>query len=296
MPEKSIKVFMPRSKLPLKTLETLLLKLITAPEGVKKALQEIPKTVLPIKGDARLSAIERLDIYADMYFYRIRDALKEDFPALLKRLGEIGFHNLITEYLLPFPSTHFSLRYAGQHLPRFLKKHRSRKQFPYLAELAQLEWALLTAFDAPDSPVLSMNELKNVAPKGWSTLRIHPVLSLQALDFSYPIERIRTRALNGKKITSFKKEKTHVLVWRRKFKILFRSSSDLENKILRKLREKVSFGDLCHWLEKRVGQGEASPRLARFLQTWLQEGLLAGFSTTRRSRPVLGNRNPSRLS
>src|SRR5689334_16140542 len=112
---------MPRSQMPLKATQSLLLKLITAPEGVEKALQESPKTVLPIKGDNRLASVERLDIYANMYFYRIRDALKEDFPAVLKILGEMGFHNLITEYLLKYPSTHYSLRYVGRHLPRFLK-------------------------------------------------------------------------------------------------------------------------------------------------------------------------------
>jgi hypothetical protein len=35
-----------------------------------------------------------------MYFYRLLDAIKEDFPATLKILGDFEFHNLITGYLI----------------------------------------------------------------------------------------------------------------------------------------------------------------------------------------------------
>ena len=188
----------------MKTTQHLLLKLITAPEGVEKALQEFPKTVLPIRGDDRLSSVERLDIYANMYFYRIRDALKEDFPAVLKILGEIGFHNLITEYLVLYPSTHYSLRNAGQHLPRFLKKHRFSKKYPYLAELAQMEWALLTAFDASDSKVLTKNELKDVAPEEWSRLNFRLFLPTSP-EFFLSHQANWDRCSRGK-TSSFKKK------------------------------------------------------------------------------------------
>jgi hypothetical protein len=36
-----------------------------------------------VDGDERLSAVERVDIYADAYFYRLLDCLAEDFPATL---------------------------------------------------------------------------------------------------------------------------------------------------------------------------------------------------------------------
>src|SRR5262249_40858317 len=66
--------------------QQLLWKLITAPEGAAAALRTLSATeraasVALVRGDTRLAAIERIEIYADMYFYRIRDALKQDFAA-----------------------------------------------------------------------------------------------------------------------------------------------------------------------------------------------------------------------
>src|SRR5207249_4628005 len=120
-----------------------------------------------VRADERLSVIERLDIYADMYFYRIRDALKEDFAAVAAVIGDARFHNLITDYLLAHPPAHFSLRYAGQHLPAFLAQHSCAGHWPYLSDLALLEWSVLGAFDAPDAPVLDAAALQSVPVERW---------------------------------------------------------------------------------------------------------------------------------
>ena len=70
--------------------ESLLYRLITAPSGVAEGLAQEKSLAhgglaRVIAGDDRLSAEERVDIYANMYFYRILDVLKEDFPATLAR-------------------------------------------------------------------------------------------------------------------------------------------------------------------------------------------------------------------
>src|ERR1041385_2998778 len=104
---------------PLNDTQQLLWHLITAPEGVRPALEtsdglrsDLARTV---RGDERLDAAGRLDVYANMYFFRLLDALKEDFPAVLRVIGETPFHNLVTDYLLVHFPTHPSLRYAGKH-------------------------------------------------------------------------------------------------------------------------------------------------------------------------------------
>ena len=108
--------------------QRLLWQLLTAPEGAGAGLAQLTPAERAVgeafvRGDDRLSATERIDVYADMYFYRIRDSLKEDFVTLHAVIGEARFHNLITDYLLAYPPSHFSLRYAGQHVPAFLQTH-----------------------------------------------------------------------------------------------------------------------------------------------------------------------------
>src|SRR5208283_5007423 len=88
--------------------EGLLYRLITAPSGVAEGLAQEKSLgadglARVIVGDDRLNAEERVDIYANMYFYRILDVLKEDFPATLAVVGPERFHNLVTGYLIEYP-------------------------------------------------------------------------------------------------------------------------------------------------------------------------------------------------
>ena len=125
----------------LKHLESILYRLITAPSGVAEGLaaeRRLPAGGLDaiVRGDDRLSAEDRVDIYANMYFYRLLDVLKEDFPATLSVLGDDNFHNLATGYLLEYPPTEPSVLYCGRHLAAFLRDHPPSKDAPYLADLA----------------------------------------------------------------------------------------------------------------------------------------------------------------
>ena len=106
-------------------LQKLLCRLITAPNGVEQGLRaekNIPTAGIGalVGGDNRLSAVERIDIYANMYFYRLLDAIKEDFPATLKILGDFEFHNLITGYLIEYPPSDPSITEASRHLAEFV--------------------------------------------------------------------------------------------------------------------------------------------------------------------------------
>ena len=124
----------------LRELQLVVWQLLVAPEGPAAGLLELSKagTLSPgqledwIAGDEGASALSRVNIYANAYFFRIRDALREDFPKTLGIIGEDRFHNLVTDYLLVRPSSHWSLRYAGRHLPAFLGTHDLAGSYPFL--------------------------------------------------------------------------------------------------------------------------------------------------------------------
>jgi len=151
----------------LKRTQELFWELITAPEGVRAAIDDRSRRGVAdepalndlFTGDQGLPAVERLDIYANMYFYRLLDCLAEDFPKILAAVGPAHFHNLVTDYLLRHPSEHPSLRYLGKHLPQFIATHPLLGRFPHLADLARLEWARADVFDAADVRPLSRDAL-----------------------------------------------------------------------------------------------------------------------------------------
>ena len=155
--------------------QRLFFGLITAPEGVAKALEERAADRAAVAevfaGDARMSAEERLDAYANMYFFRLRDVLAEDFERTAAALGEARWHNLVTDYLLAHPPTRWSLRWAGEALPGFLRGHAYGAQRPWLADVAALEWARNEAFQAVDAEPLSPEALAALPPEAWPELR-----------------------------------------------------------------------------------------------------------------------------
>ncbi|MDX9732541.1 MAG: DUF692 family protein [Thermoanaerobaculia bacterium] len=156
----------------------VLMGLVRAPEGVAKALKERggarEEVAALFAGDERMPAVDRLELYAGMYFYRLRDSLAEDFARTAAALGEARWHNLVTDYLLAHPPTSWSLRWAGEALPAFLRGHAYGVERPWLADVAALEQARNEAFQALDATPLRPEELAAVPPEAWPGLRFVP--------------------------------------------------------------------------------------------------------------------------
>lgn len=155
--------------------QELFLGLVTAPEGVGKALDaggtELRAAVDgAFVGDERMAAADRLEVYANMYFFRLKDSLAEDFPRTAAALGEARWHNLVTDFLLAHPPTTWSLRWAGEALPAFLRGHAYGGERPWLADVAALEQARNEAFQAEDAEATTARELLDVHPELWPTL------------------------------------------------------------------------------------------------------------------------------
>lgn len=162
----------------LRRAQSALLELLQAPEGVAKALEERGgargDVATLFAGDERMSAVDRLELYAGMYFFRLRDSLAEDFARVAAALGEARWHNFVTDYLLAHPPTRWSLRWAGAALPEFLRSHAYGTERPWLADVAALEQARNEAFQAFDATPLRPEELALVSPEEWPELRFAP--------------------------------------------------------------------------------------------------------------------------
>lgn len=159
----------------LRGVQRLLFGLVTAPESVTKTLdgREADRAAVAevFASDARMPAEERLDAYANMYFFRLRDVLAEDFERTAAALGEARWHNLVTDYLLAHPPTRWSLRWAGEALPGYLRDHAYGGERPWLADVAALEWARNEAFQAEDAEPLHLETLAAIPPEAWPDLR-----------------------------------------------------------------------------------------------------------------------------
>jgi len=280
----------------LKSLQALLYRLITAPEGVaaglaaerargpallndlndshdSKDLEDL------IESDDRLSAAERLEIYANAYFYRILDCLKEDFPATLATLGGDNFHNLVTGYLIEYPPTEPSISYAGRHLAEFLRHHPMRERWPFIGDLARLERALIEIFHAADAEPLNAEAMRAVAPDDWPALamRTHPALAI--VDCEWRVDELlrELEAATGEG-DHIRDEPAHspvnLLVWRHNSRVHYRALERPERAALRLASAGASFAAICEGIAAVSGDDDPVALINRLLARWIEEGLL----------------------
>jgi hypothetical protein len=257
--------------------------LVTAPESVAATLAAAgPDAVREIDdmvaGDARLSAVARLDIYANMYFFRIRDVLRDEYPKTVTALGDDGFHNLVTDYLAACPPDQPSLREAGARLPAFLALagQAAARDRPWLAELARLERARLELIDADDAPAVALAELELIPPERFGALRLRLVPSHTLLENRFAIAP-RWRASEPETDPVPPATET-LLVWRRRGLDVYHRAVDAEEAAcLRWLgREDVAFEDLCAKLAEGRTDEVAAVRAFELVARWAADGLLRG--------------------
>jgi hypothetical protein len=137
-----------------------------------------------IRPNDRMTPLERLEVYARCYWYRITASVYEDCPGLRALLGDDRFDALVKAYLTKYPSRTFTLRNLCERLPQFVAEEPSwTKPHSRLAEaIARFEWAQTHAFDSAALPPLTPDDIADTAP---TKLRVslQPHISLLAADW-----------------------------------------------------------------------------------------------------------------
>lgn len=241
-------------------------RLVTAPENVERTIdalgiarQEVERA---FAGDDRLDAVGRLDVYANMFFFRIRDVLAEQFERVAEALGEAGFHDLVTDYLLACPPRTPSLREVGDRLPEFLREHEVSREHPWLPDLAALEWARLEVFDEADTPLLDLDHVRSVSADAFGSipLALAPAVRVLHTEWDVSGEPVRKPAT--------------ILVWRHGVGVVHRTLDALERDALALVAERCTFDAVTLHLATRLPDDQLVPMAFELLARWVTEGLL----------------------
>jgi hypothetical protein len=272
---------------PLRSVQELFWRLITAPEGTGRgaaalrragALEDEDLSFL-VPTDARMTPVERVDVYADMYFYRLRDCLAEDFPKVAAHVGAARFHDLVTDYLLAHPPAHFSLRELGRRLPGFLETHALLGEFPVVADLARLEWARVDVFDESDAAPLSREEVIARAGAGPEEFRLALAPCVRLLRVAARVLPLWREPDSAGEVVAGATGVGAALVWRRGFAVHHRSVAPDEERCLRELGSSgAGLAQLgCLLLDQQppdASPQQAAERLAALLGRWAEDEIL----------------------
>lgn len=227
-----------------------------------------------LRGDDKADEASRLSVYQQGYRIRLREALATEFPGLALLAGR-RFAPLLDDYVAAQPSTHFNIRWHGEGLANFLAHASPWCERPELAEMAQLDWAISTAFDAADHATVSASDLAGIAPEAWAALRLHPLPHARLLRCTGNIDAFRRAAdRHGPRppLRRWRRPR-HLLVWRLALDVHYRQVAPGELPALLGALNGETFAHLCERLAERYGT-TALPRMAALLAQWLGEGLI----------------------
>lgn len=227
-------------------------------------------------GGPTLNVANGLAIYRNAYSARLREVLREDFPAIRNWLGDDEFDALLDAYLQLYPSVHFSLRWLGANVEQFIREHLVAAQSAPLAELARLEWAFTLAFDAPDGDLLNVPHMAALSPEQWPLLRVTLAPSVQWLSCHFNSLTL-WRAAKGElafPASRLLDQPEACLIWRRELLCHYRSLGADEAWALSGMaHEHWTFADLCAHLAGDLAEG-APLQAVTWLKGWIEEGLL----------------------
>ena len=268
-------------------------------------LAELQRTVQAhvLAGDALPEALERAvqppaaerwEIYTAGYRLRLVEALAAQYPALAARLGAALFAERMRAFIDATPSLHRSVRDDGSEVGAFLAAQAASEEAALCAELADFEWQLAAAFDAPDAVAAAPEDLAPVAPEEWPSLSFAPLPSVRRLRLSTnAVAAWRAATADAAdpgspapgKVTAEPAAVTAAgpiatrlapvewLIWRPRLTTQFRSCEADEAAAFDTLVGGASFGELCGRLFESHGD-HAALQAASWLKGWLTEGLL----------------------
>jgi hypothetical protein len=232
-----------------------------------------------INASAEMPVAMRLDVYSEAYFARLTEALAASYPRLQSLIGEEAFAILGRHYIQQYPSTNFSVRWFGDRLGVMLRTHPDYRDQSWLAELAQWEWALAEAFDAADTPPLTLDALASVAPSQWPSLQFQCHPSLQRLLLHWNTAALFKALADDLEAPAAAalENPQHWIIWREDLITRYRELADDEALALVTVCAGGTFADMCEALCEHHDPEVVPVTAAGMLKGWIAAQMIAAF-------------------
>jgi len=277
---------------------------ITHPQGVSAGIESaearseidvVPDRIAQVVDPSqRRTSIERLEVYANAYYARLLECLRDEFPALLHAVDEEVFDGLAFEYLQKYPSASYTLSDLSRRFAQFLEETRPREEaadeaeagdgpaWPdFLIDLVRLERTYSEVFDGPGAERLTLlraDDIQAISPDDWPSARLVPVPCLRLLSLRYPVHAYATGVRKHEDPPLPDPQPTWLAVSRINYVVRRWTLSRMQHDLLQSLLAGTPIGTAIEQAALAATEsGETLDRLADSLRDWFQEWSAAGF-------------------
>jgi hypothetical protein len=223
-------------------------------------------------GSEGAPSAERLEIYADMYLWRLLEALREEFPKLAGLLGDDAFSNLGTAYVRAHPSEHYDIGHFGRLLPAFLRAHPKLGMRADAADLAELDWARAMAFQEASRPPIDRAAFQDLSGEVAANMRLELVPSLRVLRLRHDVVTVFRQLDDGVRADAPLAMATAIVVWRPVYEVFHARLDPCEADALELAKQGATLAEVCTTF---VAQNQPVQAAYAALASWVDEGLIA---------------------
>jgi hypothetical protein len=273
---------------------------ITHPDGVEAALSSPEARAqidVPAEGiedvvdpSRRRTSVERLEVYANAYYARLLECLRDEFPALLHAAGEEVFDGLAFGYLQSYPSHSYTLGELSRQFAQYLEETRPHDEdesdgspsWPdFMIDLVRLERAYSEVFDGPGAERLTLlgpADVRDLSPDDWIQARLATVPCLRLLSLRYPVHEYATAVREKRDPELPDPLPTWLAISRINYVVRRWTLTRVQFELLDCLIRGETVGSAIERAAKlAVESGESVDRLAENLRDWFAEWSSAGF-------------------
>jgi hypothetical protein len=254
--------------------------MLTLPElqrGFARAIlrEDAGEVATAVVGDG-LTAAARVQIYWNHVYSSLTEALEATFPVVCRLVDRRFFGFAADRYIRAHPPGGPCLFEYGGSFPGFLAAFPPCAEFPYLADVARLEWAMNVALHAEEIAPISPSALAAVPPEavGRLVLRMDPAVSWLASP--WPVDRIwraNQPDADPDATVDLGAGAVRLEVRRRDDVVTMRPLGSVEHAF----RSRLAGGDTLEAVAAAALAEDAAVDLAAAIRSLLAEGLITGF-------------------
>ncbi|MCG6861427.1 MAG: DNA-binding domain-containing protein [Chromatiaceae bacterium] len=137
-----------------------------------------------------LGPSRRLQLYRNNHYATLTDALTAVYPVVVRLVGEPFFRQTARAYVASHPSRRGDIHCYGDGFGDFLNGLPQAADYPYLGDVARLEWAYHSVFHTEPRPPFDPQTLLTLDQGDYPRLRLEIQPAARLLASGYPVLRI----------------------------------------------------------------------------------------------------------
>ncbi len=235
--------------------------------SLSKAIKSDPKDLvdienLKIKNQPPISILERLFIYQEAFKQRMLESFAEDFPRVKEILLEDEFYSLVFSYLKKYPSQYWSLGEVSKNFSLFIESSNLLLNYPFLAQLAELEWLKNLSYLAFDESCFNFEEIGKIPENLLGKLSLKLNKSVFFYQSSWDLEEKQNIYDN--------KEKYFCIIFKNKNNVIKKKISKKQYELLELISKNKTVEEITSQMED-INEND----MTAWIHTWVSERIIS---------------------